>query len=314
MQCTKLTHECRPKWRRFLSAQRIKENLLTGTFHCVQPSPCCFFYVLCFQIAVSCSSHPTTLIHHHVAKYFRRDIRLCQNHFRFCRFSFAVISLLFRVQTINYVSSIFHDLKRNSWLFPDAPWPFQFLEFPWLSSDCLHGFRTESTYSLDCLPILLSISIFTFSFFHYLVLILCSRLSWLMRAFERSLKQHLVSYCMTFQDFSGRWEPKLQPFNRQNHRASITIQQKIVKAKDTLSFSCWQLRSAAANNISDSFNHGIEHSNCYTQQPNKVHIHTQPFNGLWSGTTRVGRYQKKHSPTHTHPDHRTSFIIFLHLQ
>jgi len=27
--------------------------------------------------------------------------------------------------------------------------------------------------------------------------------------------------------------------------------------------------------------------------------HTQPFNGLLSGTTRVGRYQKKHSPTHT---------------
>ena len=196
-------------------------------------------------------------------------------------------------------------------MLPDLSNSLNFLDFP---QDCLHGFRTESTYSLDCLPILLSISIFTFSFFHYLVLILCSRLSWLMRAFERSLKQHLVSYCMTFQDFSGRWEPKLQPFNRQNHRASITIQQKIVKAKDTLSFSCWQLRSAAANNISDSFNHGIEHSNCYTQQPNKVHIHTQPFNGLWSGTTRVGRYQKKHSPTHTHPDHRTSFIIFLHLQ
>ena len=44
------------------------------------------------------------------------------------------------------------------------------------------------------------------------------------------------------------------------------------------------------------------------------HTHTQPFNGLLSRTTRVGRYQKKHSPTHTHPDHRTSFIIFLHLQ
>ena len=41
--------------------------------------------------------------------------------------------------------------------------------------------------------------------------------------------------------------------------------------------------------------------------------HTQPFNGRWSGTTRVGRYQKKHSPTHTHPGHRTSFISFLHL-
>ena len=40
---------------------------------------------------------------------------------------------------------------------------------------------------------------------------------------------------------------------------------------------------------------------------------TQPFNGLWSGTTGVGRYQKKHSPTHTHPDRRTSFINFLHL-
>ena len=40
----------------------------------------------------------------------------------------------------------------------------------------------------------------------------------------------------------------------------------------------------------------------------------RPFNGLWSGTTQVGRYQKKHSPTHTHPDHRASFIIFLHLQ
>ena len=27
----------------------------------------------------------------------------------------------------------------------------------------------------------------------------------------------------------------------------------------------------------------------------------QPFNGRLSGTTRVGRYQKKHSPAHTHP-------------
>jgi len=36
---------------------------------------------------------------------------------------------------------------------------------------------------------------------------------------------------------------------------------------------------------------------------------------LLSGTTRVGRYRKKHSltPTHTHPDHRTSFINFLPL-
>jgi len=40
----------------------------------------------------------------------------------------------------------------------------------------------------------------------------------------------------------------------------------------------------------------------------------QPFNGLWSRTTRVGRYQKKHSPTHTHPDHRPAFNTLLRLQ
>jgi len=45
-----------------------------------------------------------------------------------------------------------------------------------------------------------------------------------------------------------------------------------------------------------------------------THTHTQPFNGLLSGSTRVGQYQKKHSPTHTHPDHWTSFITLLHLQ
>ena len=44
------------------------------------------------------------------------------------------------------------------------------------------------------------------------------------------------------------------------------------------------------------------------------YTHAQPFNGLRSGTTLVGWYHKKHSPTHTHPDYRTSFIIFLHLQ
>jgi len=53
---------------------------------------------------------------------------------------------------------------------------------------------------------------------------------------------------------------------------------------------------------------------CFRYLLTHTHTHTQPFNGLWSGTTRVGRYQEKHSPTHTHPDHRTSFIIFLHLQ
>ena len=44
------------------------------------------------------------------------------------------------------------------------------------------------------------------------------------------------------------------------------------------------------------------------------HLQQQPFNSRSSGTTRVGRYQKKHSPAHTHPCQHTSFVTFLHLQ
>jgi len=45
----------------------------------------------------------------------------------------------------------------------------------------------------------------------------------------------------------------------------------------------------------------------------RAHTLTQPFNGLLSGTTRR-LPEEKHSPTHTHPDDPTSFIIILHLQ
>jgi len=38
----------------------------------------------------------------------------------------------------------------------------------------------------------------------------------------------------------------------------------------------------------------------------------QSFYSPLSGTTRVSRYQKKHSPTH-HPDHHPIFISFFHL-
>ena len=44
-----------------------------------------------------------------------------------------------------------------------------------------------------------------------------------------------------------------------------------------------------------------------------THTHTQPYSGLLSWTTWMSQYQKKHSPTYTHPDHQTSFINFLHL-
>ena len=52
--------------------------------------------------------------------------------------------------------------------------------------------RTDFTISPDCLPILFSF----FSIFHFLVMVLCVRLSWLrpMSVFERTLKWHLVSY------------------------------------------------------------------------------------------------------------------------
>jgi len=46
---------------------------------------------------------------------------------------------------------------------------------------------------------------------------------------------------------------------------------------------------------------------------NKVHTHTHNrFTALWilSGTTRVSRYQKKHSPTHTHHGHQSSLSAF----
>ena len=42
-----------------------------------------------------------------------------------------------------------------------------------------------------------------------------------------------------------------------------------------------------------------------------VHTHNR-FTALWnlSGTTRVSRYQKKHSPTHTHHGHQSSQSAF----
>ena len=40
---------------------------------------------------------------------------------------------------------------------------------------------------------------------------------------------------------------------------------------------------------------------------------TATIYGPFSWTTRMSRYQKKHSPTHTYPDHQPSFISFLHL-
>jgi len=41
---------------------------------------------------------------------------------------------------------------------------------------------------------------------------------------------------------------------------------------------------------------------CNITKLTHTHTHTQPFNGPLSGTTRVSRYQKKPSPTHTNEE------------
>jgi len=55
---------------------------------------------------------------------------------------------------------------------------------------------------------------------------------------------------------------------------------------------------------------------CYLSAPNytagNYNNIQQPFYGPLSRTSRVSRYQKKHSPTH-HPDHHPIFISFFHL-
>jgi len=47
-----------------------------------------------------------------------------------------------------------------------------------------------------------------------------------------------------------------------------------------------------------------------------AHTHTHNhFTAVWilSGTTQMSWYQKKHSPTHTYPGHKSSLNSFLHL-
>ena len=52
---------------------------------------------------------------------------------------------------------------------------------------------------------------------------------------------------------------------------------------------------------------------CNTSTIYELQPQQQSFYGPLSGTTRVSRYQKKHSLTH-HPDHHPIFISFFHLR
>jgi len=73
-----------------------------------------------------------------------------------------------------------------------------------------------------------------------------------------------------------------------------------------------------SSSLSSSDDDGDKVSNRMPLSP-KVQNHKmliiiqQLFHGHLSGATRVSRYEKKHSPTHTYPDHQPSFISFFHL-
>ena len=56
----------------------------------------------------------------------------------------------------------------------------------------------------------------------------------------------------------------------------------------------------------------ILHSRFWSLTQQQQQQQQQLFYDPLSGTTRMNRYQKKHSPTH-HPDHHPIFISFLHL-
>ena len=83
----------------------------------------------------------------------------------------------------------------------------------------------------------------------------------------------------------------------------------------TLEPTCPHHAPAVYRQQNSQWSCGCRHTQTHrhTQTQTQTHTHTQLFNGLWSRTTQVGQYQKKHSPTHTHPYHQTSFINFLHL-
>jgi len=63
--------------------------------------------------------------------------------------------------------------------------------------------------------------------------------------------------------------------------------------------------------VTKSFQHPDDVS-LATANPKVQQQQRRRFYGPLSVTTRVSRYQKKHSPTH-HPDHHSIFISFFHL-
>jgi len=94
------------------------------------------------------------------------------------------------------------------------------------------------------------------------------------------------------------------PSLRQTNSSTV-IEVSDVQQRSRMDLNRWFWIAATYHNVSNK---------CLCQ-PIQDHITTtqqQPFYSPSSGTTRVSRYQKKHSPTH-HPDHHPIFISFFHL-
>jgi len=65
--------------------------------------------------------------------------------------------------------------------------------------------------------------------------------------------------------------------------------------------------------LCDRQKHNASYLRLSTTDRQKLLLLPRQFYGPLSVTTQVSRYQKKHSLTHTYPDHQSSFISFIHL-
>jgi len=99
----------------------------------------------------------------------------------------------------------------------------------------------------------------------------------------------------------------------EKHQLCNENNENIIPVPPAIMPTLFTFRIAGADFLSGRMANSPEYERKNTQY-DTIQQQQQPFNGRLSGTTRVGRYQKKHSPAHTHPGQHTSFITFLHLQ
>ena len=84
--------------------------------------------------------------------------------------------------------------------------------------------------------------------------------------------------------------------------------------KQQLNEISWGWNDTAQDILEPLQSHTQYMHSAHTHKHKHLHIHNH-FTALWilSGTTRLSRHQKKHSPTHTYRGHQSSHICFFHL-